>query len=169
MRKSVWQPCLLAHWTSNKCGDFEHPGRGRGGRNLEAGNRGAVMNRRTPVQPSPSFCDQENLGPQLQSTGTVFIQFTRGKNVADKVFQQRECFFYALGLPTWVIEPQTWVWSNAATTNGPLLTSCLANSPFQSQFSHLWHRDNNAFLPQSVGAKLKWYNAHKVSLVPEVF
>lgn len=60
----------------------------------------AVMNRKTPGQPSPSFCDQETLGPQLQLTGTAFLQFTRGKNVADEVFQQRGCFFHALGLPT---------------------------------------------------------------------
>lgn len=39
----------------------------------------AVMNRKTPGQPSPSFCDQETLGPQLRSTGTAFFQFIREK------------------------------------------------------------------------------------------
>ena len=59
------------------------------------------MSRKPPAQPSPDFCDQGNLGPQLKSICTVFFQFTeKKKNVADEVSQQRKCFFYALLLPT---------------------------------------------------------------------
>lgn len=91
------------------------------------------MSGKAPAQPSPSFCDQGNLGPQLKSICTVLFQFKEKKMwqiVAESAFFMR----YDCPLEWWSPRPG---FDPTLLLLIAWLLSCLANNPFQPQISNL--------------------------------